>query len=106
MPSRTTDPTMIPMIPPVPREVPLEPSLRAESTFVESEVVVLREELGGKLSLGGGRDSARCESPRMRRTRERMSWERILDSISEHEYQHHPYKQLPYLPPIPLQRQN
>jgi hypothetical protein len=82
MPSRTTDPTTIPMIPPAPREVPLEPSLRAESRIVESEVVVLRKELGGKLSLGGGRDRARCEDPRTRRRRERMSWERILDLIS------------------------
>jgi len=82
MPSRTTDPTTIPMIPPTPREVPLEPSLRAESRIVESEVVVLREGLGGKFSLGGGRDSARCEDPRTRRTRERMSWVRILDLIS------------------------
>lgn len=82
MPIRTNDPTTVPMIPPAPREVPLEPSLRAESRIVESEVVVLREELGGKLSFGGERDSARCEDPRTRRTRERMSWERILDLIS------------------------
>jgi hypothetical protein len=68
----------IPMIPPTPREVPLEPSLRFESSIEEFEAAVVREKPVVKLSSGRGTDSEECENPRGTRTRKRIVLESML----------------------------